>query len=175
MRSLSLQSLFSTSPSTVSFSPDDCAPSVSTTLGHSTLASEEAISIWDRPAWRGRGRARRQPSSCASEWPGLWVTPPRELPHSLPVWLLLLWSWTACCCDPGGTACFIPPAKKNGGETKNRGEKINSSLNKFVKAAWKGVQHLLCRSCQAALTLGMLGFTWQIAHDPAKEEGVSFV
>lgn len=45
MRLLTLQSLFSTSPSTVSFSPDDCAPTVSTILGYSTLASDEAVSI----------------------------------------------------------------------------------------------------------------------------------
>lgn len=69
----------------------------------------------------------------------------------------------------------FPCQKKGRGETKNRGEKINSSLNKFVKAAWKGVQHLLCHSCQAALTLGMLGFTWQIAREPAEEEPISFV
>lgn len=56
MRSLTLQSLFSTSLSPVSFSPDDWAPSVSTTLGYNALASEESVrsSLWFKPgslAW----------------------------------------------------------------------------------------------------------------------------
>lgn len=104
MRSLTLRSMFSTSLSTVSFSPDDWAPSVSTTLGYNPLASEG--SICSSPAARcGCERGRLQPSSCASEWPCLWVIPPSELllaacsqsEELFTVWLLLLWSWTACC------------------------------------------------------------------------------
>lgn len=128
------------------------------------------------------GRVRLQPSSCASEWPCLWVIPPRELlltacsrgeQLSFSVWLLLLWSWTACCYHAGGTACLVPLPKKK--KNEKGGVKINSSLNKFVKAASKGVQHLLCHSCQFDATLRMWRVTWQIACMPAEEEGVAFV
>lgn len=78
MRSLTLPSMFSTSLSTVSFNLDDWAPSVSTTLGYNTLASEESIHS-SPAAWCSCERGRQQPSSCASEWPCLWVIPPSEL------------------------------------------------------------------------------------------------
>lgn len=115
MRSLTLWSMFSTSVSTVSFNPDDWAPSVSTTLGYNTLASEEYIRS-SPAAWWDCERGRLQLSSCASEWPCLWVIPPSELlltacsrgeQLSLSVWLLLLWSWTACCYQAWGTACLV--------------------------------------------------------------------
>lgn len=57
MRSLTPWNMFSTSPSTVSFSPDDWAPSVSTTLGHSALALEGFIHL--SPA-AGSGCEREQ-------------------------------------------------------------------------------------------------------------------
>lgn len=174
MRLLTLQSLFSTSPSTVSFSPDDCAPSVSTTLGYSTLASDEAVSIRARQpgeaveeAGGSHCRARLNDSACESLRPACTFV----LPLSLPIWLLRLWSWTACCCNPGGTASFFPPAKKRGEKkTKKRGEKINSSLKEFVKAASEGVQHLLWHRRQAHVTLRMLGFTWQITRVPVRKK-----
>lgn len=97
----------------------------------------------------------------AASFPPCLIVAPMELN------CLLLRSWR--------DSLLHSPCQKKKGGNKNRGEKINSSLNKFVKAAWKGVQHLLCRSCQATLTLGMLGFTWQITRGPAKEEGISFV
>ena len=52
--------------------------------------------------------------------------------------------------------------------------KINSSLNKFVKAASKGVQHLLWHSCQLDATLRMRCGARQIASMPVEEEGVAF-
>lgn len=181
MRSLTLQSLFSTSPSTVSFIPDDCAPSVSTTLGHSTLASEEAISILARQpgeaveeAGGSHRHVRLNDPACESLSPASAFV----LPLSLPVWLLLLWRWTACCCDPRGTACFTPSPTKKRKEgrkkTKKRREKINSSLNKFVKAASKGAQHLLWHSHQADVTLRAACFTRLIGRVPVEEESVAF-
>lgn len=177
MRLLTLQSLISTSPSTVSFSPDDCAPSVSTTLGYSTLASDEAVSIRARQpgeaveeAGGSHRRVRLNDPACESLRPACAFV----LPLSLHVWLLLLWSWTACCCNPGGTASFLPPAKKKR-KKRQRGEKINSSLKEFVKAASKGVQHLLWHRRQAHVTLRTLGFTWQITRVPTEEESVAFV
>ncbi len=128
MRSLTLRSMFSTSPSTVSFNPDDWAPSVSTTLGYNTLASEESIRS-SPAAWCGCERGRLQPSSCASEWPCLWVIPPSELlltacsrgeQLSFSVWLLLPWSWTACCYQAWGTACLVPWEKKKRKRSENQ-------------------------------------------------------
>lgn len=154
-------SLFSTSFSTVSFSPDDCAPSVSTTLGYRALASEECVHLC-QATWCGCGRGRRQPSSCASEWPSLWVTPPRErlLTASLFLCLIVAPMEPPAVTMPGGSVCLIPlPNTKRG----VRGVKINSSLNKFVKSASKGVQHLLWHSCRRDMTLRMWRITWQIA------------
>lgn len=117
-------------PSTVSFGPDDWAPSVSTTLGDNTLASEESIRS-SPAAWCSGERGRLQPSSCASEWPCLWVIPPSELlltacsqgeQLSFPVWLLLLWSWTACCYQAWGTACLFPSNKKKKKKKEKRSE-----------------------------------------------------
>lgn len=139
MRLLTLQSLFSTSPSTVSFSPDDCAPSVSTTLGYSTLASDEAASIRARQP----GEAVAEAGGCHPHVrlndPALWITPPRMHP------LCCLFHSLSDCCSYGaelpaaaileGQPASFPPAKKNNKKkkTKKRGEEINSSLKEFVR------------------------------------------
>lgn len=55
--------------------------------------------------WCERGKLQPQ-TSCAFEWPYLWVILPSELlltacsqgnQLSFSSWLFLLWSWTACC------------------------------------------------------------------------------
>lgn len=181
MRSLTLQSLFSTSLSPVSFSPDDWAPSVSTTLGYD-------ISI--------RGVYPFKPGSMA--W--LWVEagcshhhvrlngPACEsfLPVScslLPVLRVSSSPSLSDCCScgaeppavtmPEGQPASFPCQKKK--KKQKRRAKINSSLNKFVKAASKGVQHLLWHSCQSDATLRMWRVTWQITRTSVEEEGVAFV
>lgn len=61
----------------------------------------------------------------------VWVIPQNELlltacsrgeRLSFSVWLLLLWSWTACCFRAWGTACLLPPAEKKKEEEEKRGE-----------------------------------------------------
>lgn len=152
-------SLFSTSFSTVSYSPDDCAPSVSTTLGYRALASEESVHLC-QATWCGCGRGRRQPSSCASEWPSLWVTPPRELLLTASLFLCLVVApmEPPAVTMPGGSVCLIPlPNTKRG----VRGEKINSSLNKFVKSASKGFN--ICFGTAVRLT-----WPWECDASPDK-------
>lgn len=104
MRSLTLLNMISTSLS-ISYRPDDRVPSVSATLGDETLTSGESIHS-SPAAWRCCARGRLQPSSCASEWPRLWVTPLSELlliacsqgeRLSFSAWLLLPWSRAAWC------------------------------------------------------------------------------
>lgn len=139
-RSLKRRSMFSSSLSTVSFNPDDWAPSVSTTLGYNTLALGGSIRS-SPAAWCGCERGRLQPSSRASEWPCLWVIPPSELlltacsqgeQLSLSVWLLLPWSWTACCSQAWGTACLVHKKKKQGERERER-EKWEEE--------WKSIPH----------------------------------
>lgn len=84
---LTLLSLFSSSPSTVSFSPDDCAPSVSTTLGYRTLASDEAGSIGARQPGEAaeetggsRRRVRPNDPACESLRPACTFVPPLSFP-----------------------------------------------------------------------------------------------
>lgn len=141
MRLLTLQSLFSTSPSTVSFNPDDCAPSVSTTLGYSTLASDEAVSIRARlpgeaveEAGGSHRHVRLNDPACESLRPACAFV----LPLSLPVWLLLLWNWTAsCCCNPGRTASFFPPAKKMRKKDKEKRRENQFLIKRICKGCIK--------------------------------------
>ena len=134
------RSLFCSSLSTVSLSPDECAPSVSTTLSYSTLASDEAVSSRTQQpgeaveeAGGSRRRARLNDPACESLRPACAFV----LPLSLPAWLLLLWSWTAkLLLQSWGDSQLLSRAKKEKQEkkkTKKRREEINSSLKECIK------------------------------------------
>lgn len=156
MRSLSLWRMFSSSPSTL-YNPDDWGPSVSTTLSNNTLASEKSIS-WGAAAWWrcGGGSLWHYGMSVSHSGLALSACFPFESP-SLCVWLLLLQCWTACC-FPGMRDGWLGPVNR---ETEWEEAKINSSLNKSVKPASKGVHHLLWHSWQFdAAVRGCV--TWQI-------------
>lgn len=90
MRSLTLRSMFSTSVSTVSFSPDDWAPSVSTTLGYNPLAS---------------GVYPFEPSSL------VWLWKRQAAAVIMCVWMALSVShsarWAALCCLFSGWAALV--------------------------------------------------------------------
>lgn len=115
----------------------------------------------------------------------VWMT--RPVSHSaLRVPLCCLFPSPSDCCSYGtelppaaaildGQPASFPLPKKWEKKTKKRGEKINSSLKEFVKAASKGVQHLLWHRRKAHVTLRTLGFTWQITRVPVEEESVAFV
>lgn len=116
MRSLTRRSLFSTSMSTVSFNPDDCAPSVSTTLGYKPLASEG--SICSSPAARQPGAVANE-ADCSR--PSVHLNGPacdsfRPVScSSLPVLRVKSSSPSDCCCGAEPPAVIRPegqPAKK---------------------------------------------------------------
>lgn len=75
----------------------------------------------------------------------------------------------------GQPASFTEKKKKKKKKGRKKGVKINSSLNKFVEAASKGVQHLLWHSRQFDATLRTRCVARQIACMPVEEEGVAFV
>lgn len=181
MRLLTLQSLFSTSPSTVSFSPDDCAPSVSTTLGYSTLASDEAVSIRAQQPGEAVAEAGGSHPHVRLNDPALWITPPCMHP------LCCLFHSLSDCCSYGaelpaaaileGQPASFPPAKKNNRKKKDKEKRRGNQflIKRICKAASKGVKHLLWHRRQALVTLRTLAFTWQITRVPIEEESVAFV
>lgn len=172
MRSLTLQSMFSTSLSTISFS----------TLWVSSICFHDirlqCISI--RRVYPGVavGEAVCCHHVCLN-WPVCESFHPVSC-LSLPVLRVSSFPSLSDCCSCGAETPAVTmlegqpasfPCQKN----KTRGLKINSSLNKFVKAASKGVQHLLWHSCQFDVTLTMWCITWQIVCMSVEEEGVAFV
>lgn len=136
--SLSLLSMFSAPLSTVSFRPWW----LSSIFFHNIRL--QPISIGgvylfgpSSLVWLWKRQAAMQPSSCASERPCLRVIPPSELLLTarsrseqlhFSVWLLLLWSWTACCYTSWGTACFIHEGKKRKERARER-EKERKSIS----------------------------------------------
>lgn len=140
--------------------PDDCSLSVSTTLGYNTLASEGVYPF--------------EPSSLVWLWKEAGCShhhmrlngPVCESFRSVSFFFLLpvlgvssspsLSDCCSCGAEPpavtrpeGQPASFSEKERKKKKRKKKRGVKINFSLNKFVKAASKGVQHLLWHSCPA--------------------------
>lgn len=134
IRSLTLRRMFSTSPSTVSFCPDDWAPSVSTTLAHRTLALKASIRS-GAAAWSGCKRGSLRPSMRASVQTCMWVNQAREPLLASPLIVHSSPSPSYCCsCGaeppavtrPGGQPASCAEKKEKQKESR---VKINSSLN----------------------------------------------
>lgn len=113
---------------------------VPTTLGHSTLASEEPVRL-SPAAWCGRDM---QPASHASEW---------SVSHRS-VWALLLWSRTTFCYRAWGTACLAETPEEKKKEKKQRRVGNQFLIKQICKGCIKKVSNICFGlSCQLDATL----------------------
>lgn len=160
MRSLTLQSMFSTSASAVSFEPrwlgSICFHNIR--LQHISIGDVSPLRPSREVRCGRRGSRSRHMRVNVQICESFLLAALRVSSSPSPSDCCFRWSWTACCYQAWGTACLLLKKKK-----KKRGVKINSSLNKFVKAASKGVQHLLWHSYQFDVTLREICAAWPIA------------